>query len=368
MSNKPSKQADIELSFAKTDQGEFKLIPTNEIKEELDSSFVSKKPPNSDNYIKAFMILFAIGIKVWQPLAISASRREDGKYNYNKTTMVILVELAKLIVCGSALIITLANTEGIRRRALTNLKFRESLHFLVPAVFYAGSNTLVYYGLSYIDPALFHVFGNIRIITAGVLYRIIMGKKLSDIQWLSLILLTCGAVLATPGVSEASFDGSKTFVGLLFITLMCLLSTSASIYTEMYFKKTKELSIWYQNSVLYIYGIIVNAIYLFYTEESDNSQPGVFEGWDIYTFQVLFVQSTMGLSLSFLFKFLDNIIYVISLTVSMFITAFLSSILFEFEFNLAFICALVVVTAAIYLYNRSKILEKYDIDEKNFNL
>lgn len=367
MSSRSSKK-EIELMFPKRGDIGSGLMKTNDSIDEHMEPVEIKAGPKHDNFVYAFMIIFAIGIKVWQPLAIEASQVSKGVYTYNKTTMVLLVEFLKLSVCGSALVATLHNSDPYSRSALTNLSFKESFHFLVPAILYAGSNTLVYYGMGYIDAALFHVLGNIRIITAGVLYRLIMGRKLSDIQWLSLILLTCGAILATPNISEADFGNSQTFIGMLFITVMCLLSTSASIYTEMYFKKTKELSIWFQNSVLYTYGIIVNVIYLFIMETSDADSPGVFEGWDIYTFQVLFVQSTMGISLSFLFKYLDNIVYVISLTVSMLVTAILSAVFFEFEFTISFVCSLVVVTGAIYLYNRSKILEKYKFDVNGFNL
>ena len=63
---------------------------------------------------------------------------------------------------------------------MVNLPFIKSLHFLVPSLLYATSNTLMYLGLSYINPALFHVFGNIRIIITGVLARVMLSKKLTD--------------------------------------------------------------------------------------------------------------------------------------------------------------------------------------------
>jgi len=75
----------------------------------------------------------------------------------------------------------------------------------------------------------------------------------------------------------------------------------------------------------------------------------------------------MGVILSFVFKYLGNIVYVISLTVSMVITAVLSIMFFDFECTLTFMCAVLVVTTAIYLYYRTKILEHYKIDDRAFN-
>ncbi|CAG9329999.1 unnamed protein product [Blepharisma stoltei] len=315
------------------------------------------------------MIVFSIGIKCWQPLAITASQQPDGTYAYNKTMMVLLGEIFKFTINTFVFLLIFSTADLSKRASLTNISLKQSVHLLIPAIFYAASNTLVYYGLSYINPGVFHVLGNVRIIIAGILYRVIMKVKLADIQWLSLCLLTSGAVLSTPP-SNGENDSSKwsdSLLGSVFITLMVSMSTFASVYTEMYYKRTKDVSIWYQNVILSIYGIIVNAIYLGFTELIGSGEPGIFEGWDFYAFQAVFVQAIMGMSLSFLFKYLDNIVYVISLTVSMLLTAFISMFYFEFKITPPFVCALVVIIASIYLYNRPKIIQNYQIDEKAFN-
>jgi len=234
---------------------------------------------------------------------------------------------------------------------------------MVPAVLYGASNTLVYIGMSYINPALFHVFGNIRILTAGVLYRLMMGRKMGDTQWLALVLLTCGALLATPEGKADDKEGENNFLGLVFLVLMCLCSTASSIYTEINYKKTQELSIFFQNCVLYVYGIAVNMIWLLATDGERLEREGFFYGFDRRAFVVLVAQSSMGVSLSFIFKYLDNIVYVIALTVSMFISAVFSIIYFDFQVSTTFFCALVVVTVSIYHFYRSKIMERFKLVE-----
>jgi len=263
------------------------------------------------------------------------------------------VELVKLLFCGCIFFIQYLSAPAAQRSALTNLTFRQSLHYLVPAVLYAASNTLVYYGMSYINPALFHVLGNIRIITAGLLYRVMMGKTQTDVQWVSLLILTFGAAIVTPDMEESSSGSSENPIwGLVFIILMCICSTSSSIYTEKYFKKSQDVSIFYQNCILYAYGIVVNAIYLLITDSNGLLQQGFFEGYDGRALVVLAAQSTMGVTLSFVFKYLNNIVYVISLPVSMVLTAFLSILLYAFTLTITFIAAVGIITASIYLYYR----------------
>lgn len=306
----------------------------------------------------ALIIIFSIVIKVLQPLAIQNSKDSDNKYRYNESTMVLLVEIVKLVFCSFMFYLQYRSTSYVQRDSLHNLSFRQSLHFLVPAILYAASNTLVYIGMSYISSAFFHVFGNIRILTAGILYRIMMKRKQTDIQWLSMILIAVGALISSS--SEDDGESENPFLGFIFITAMTVFSTSASIYTEKYFKKTQDVSIFYQNIILYSYGIVVNIIILILRKTSNK---GVFEGFDSAGLMVLLVQSTMGVSLSFIFKYLDNIVYVISLVVSMFLTAIVTTMVTDFSFSMNFIAALFVVTIGIYFFYRSKIFEKFEIEE-----
>lgn len=299
------------------------------------------------------IIVSAIAIKSYQPIAISASQNEDGTYSYNKTTMVLLTEVAKLVACLIALGVQISGVKPHMRPALTALSFTESLHFLVPAILYGASNTLAFIGMSFINPALFHVFGNIRIIVVGILSRLMKGAKMSDIQWLALLFMTVGAIMATPGIAnEDLMSKGNSILGLLLIILMCVCSSASSVYTEMNFKRTKELSIFYQNVVLYLYGILVNGLYLLATDMEKIQTNGFFYGYSRGAYLALFSQALMGVSLSFIFKYLDNIVYVISLTVSMIITIWLSIVFFGFELTIPFVCAVVVVIGSIYLYYR----------------
>ena len=268
---------------------------------------VQKSAPAVPALLYFTMICLAIGVKCWQPLAIAGAKNSDGSFSFNKTTMVLLVEFVKLLFCCCVFLIQYFTSAAAQRSALTDLTFRQSLHYLVPAVLYAASNTLVYYGMSYINPALFHVLGNIRIITAGVLYRLMMGKKQTDVQWVALLILTFGAAIVTPDMEEVdSGSNANPMWGLFFIILMCICSTSSSIYTEKYFKKSQDVSIFYQNCILYAYGIVVNAIYLLITDSKGLVEQGFFEGYDSRALMVLTAQSTMGIILSFVFKVSDT--------------------------------------------------------------
>ncbi|OMJ93332.1 hypothetical protein SteCoe_3684 [Stentor coeruleus] len=343
----------------KFDKNEYELqsLGSETKKEALLAPVAPKQTTSLATY--SLIIFIAIGVKVIQPLTIANAKNEDGSYRFNESTMVLLVEIVKLIFCTCVFAIQYKNTEDDSKSELHNLPFKMSLHFLVPALLYAASNTLVYYGISYINPGLFHVFGNIRILIAGILYRFMMGKKQSDLQWLSLILIACGAVLSSPAPEHAN-SSDNYLMGLLLLSLMSVCSTSASIYTEKYFKKTQKLSIFYQNIILYLYGILVNTFVVVFLK---SEEKGAFDGFDQSGFMVLAAQSAMGVSLSFIFKYLDNIVYVISLTVAMLITAVISMMFFDLDPTYEFFSSMAVITIGIYIFYRSKLFEKFGIQD-----
>lgn len=172
--------------------------------------------------------------------------------------------------------------------------------------------------------------------------------------------------MASSDIDELDFSAaSGAAYGMFLLTLTCFLSTCSSIYIEFNYKKTEELSIFYQNMLLYMYGLLVNYVYLLATASEAMAQDGMFYGFDAAALHTLLAQATMGIVLSFIFKFLDNIIYVISLTVSMLLTAGLSTVFFEFQVTVSFFCALVVINGSIYLFYRQQILERFGIAQNS---
>lgn len=116
--------------------------------------------------------------------------------------------------------------------------------------------------------------------------------------------------------------------------------------------------------VLYTYGIVVNYLYMMITDDGTIAENGIFHGFDGSSMQTLAAQSLMGITLSFLFKFLDNIVYVISLTVSMLLTAVFSILFYEFQCSALFLCSMLIVVISIYFFYRQKILERFDWKER----
>ena len=53
--------------------------------------------------------------------------------------------------------------------------------------------TSQFWTLKYVDPATYQILGNLKIVTTGVLFRLLLRRRLSTLQWIALALLMIGA-------------------------------------------------------------------------------------------------------------------------------------------------------------------------------
>nr|POF27544.1 cmp-sialic acid transporter 2 [Quercus suber] len=111
----------------------------------------------------------------------------------------------------------------------------EVIVYPIPALLYLVKNLLQYYILEHVDAPVYQILKNLNIISTGVLYRIILKKKLSNIQWAAFILLYVGC--STTQLKTNSDDVLQTPVeGWLMAIVMALLSGFAGVYTEAIMK------------------------------------------------------------------------------------------------------------------------------------
>ena len=157
---------------------EKKYESINTLEEEEDEHKPLYQSSQHSKWFYAAILFLALGAKSYQPLAIAASKNDAGKYDFDVSTLLILSEIVKLNICVIILFIQYSfESKNSVQHKMTNIDLSSSLHFIIPSACWAMSNTLAFRSLMYINPGLFHVFGNLRIITAGILYRIFMGRK-----------------------------------------------------------------------------------------------------------------------------------------------------------------------------------------------
>ncbi|RVX12102.1 CMP-sialic acid transporter 4 [Vitis vinifera] len=256
-----------------------------------------------------------------QAILIVWSKRA-GKYEYSVTTANFLVETLKCALSLAALVRIWGN-EGVtddNRDSFEegNLLFwdlidrlssslDEVIVFPIPAALYLVKNLLQYYIFAYVDAPGYQILKNLNIISTGVLYRIILKKKLSEIQWAAFILLCAGCTTAQLNPSSDHVLQAP-FQGWMMAIVMALLSGFAGVYTEAIIKKRPSRNINVQNFWLYVFGMVFNAVAIVIQDFDAVMNKGFFHGYSLITVLMIVNHALSGIAVSMVMKYADNIV------------------------------------------------------------
>ncbi|PPR81097.1 hypothetical protein GOBAR_AA39619 [Gossypium barbadense] len=210
-----------------------------------------------------------------------------------------------------------------------------------------------YYIVAYVDAPGYQILKNLNIISTGVLYRIILKRKLSEIQWAAFILLCAGCITAQLN-SRTTLDEVIVYpIPALLYLVKNLLQSDHVLQTPLQgwimaiaiIKKRPSRNINVQNFWLYIFGMAFNAVAKLIQDFDAVMNKGFFHGYSIITTLMILNHALSGIAVSMVMKYADNIVKVYSTSVAMLLTAIVSVFLFGFNLTLAFFLGAVGILA-----------------------
>ncbi|KAL2478710.1 CMP-sialic acid transporter 1 [Forsythia ovata] len=154
------------------------------------------------------------------------------------------------------------------------------------------------------------IMGNLKIVTTGILFRMFLKRKLSNLQWMAIILLAVGTTTSqVKGCGETTCDSlfSAPIQGYMLGILSACLSALAGVYTEFLMKKNND-SLYWQNVQLYTFGTIFNMARLVLDDFRSGFEKGpwwqrLFNGYSVTTWMVISNLGSTGLLVSWLMKY-----------------------------------------------------------------
>ncbi|XP_063698481.1 UDP-galactose transporter senju [Culicoides brevitarsis] len=313
------------------------------------------------------IFILYMSLFVAQGLLVKASQSTNNSYTYNTVTVVLATELLKLLVSGS-----LYYKENNLKSLYTNvLKGGKLLAFyLVPAFLYCLYNNLAFLNLSNFDPTTYFLLLQLRVVFTGILFQVIFSKKLSKLQWVSLILLTFGCMVkhldlsSSDDASKSTTDDKKLahdsnyITSIILILIQTLCSCLAGVYNEYLLKKKgAETDIYMQNIFMYLDSLVCNLLLLVLQGDLINAlTPTSIQQiirWDVLL--IIVNNCAIGIVTSFFLKYMNSILKTFASALELSFTAILSYVIFAIPLNVSTVFAILIVSFAVFLYSKNPV-------------
>ncbi|KAJ1428359.1 nucleotide-sugar transporter-domain-containing protein [Ochromonadaceae sp. CCMP2298] len=278
---------------------------------------------------------------------------------YAASTAVACMELLKFVTC----ITVVAYQGGGVNAAYRSMKDEvltqpyEILKLSVPSLLYTVQNNLLFYALSHLDAATFQVGYQVKILTTAVFSVLMLGRRLSANQWLSLLVLTLGVSLAQSSASSAS-DAHNTTSGFAAVLLAACTSGFSGVYFERILKNSGT-SVWVRNIQMGLSSITLGFLGIFLSGEGPQVyEHGFFYGYNRVVWGVIVLQAVGGIVVAVVVKYADNILKGFAASFSIVTSCLLSYALFDFRPTPTFLLGALLVFAATYLYSQQPALRR----------
>jgi solute carrier family 35 (UDP-sugar transporter), member A1/2/3 len=279
------------------------------------------------------------------------------------TTAVVCAEAFK---CMASLFIILIEVKGIRQW-LHHLRENifsdpwDNIKISVPSLVYTLQNNLQFLAISNLDAATYQVCYQLKILTTALLSALMLNKKLSRVQWLSLVILFAGVACVQFQPSEATTDAAdgeapkhNWFIGMTAVAVSCLMSGFAGVYFEKILKGTKQ-SVWVRNVQLGFIGVLIGLVTMWINDGAQVREKGFFFGYTWAVWLAVALQSFGGLLVAVVVKYADNILKGFATSAAIVLSCVASMAFLDFQLSAMFTIGASLVIVAVYLYSRGEI-------------
>jgi len=306
----------------------------------------------NEQWIK-FVVALVLTVQV--TLMVMVLRYSKTSTKYLSSTAVILAEALKIVIC----LVVLAWQHGIRlSQHLRNEIFErpwDMLYVSVPALLYLVQNNLLFYSMECLEAVVYQVTYQLKILTTAVCMVLMLGKRLSGQQWLSLLILTSGVCLAqldsssNAAAKHTTASSTQKYSGIVALLTACFISGFASVYTERLLKQS-SVSLWVRNVQLGVWSLAAGLVALYSTAPAALQEGGFLQGYTPVVWCVVILQASSGILVALVIKLADNIIKTFSAAASLLLSSLLSVPIFGFQPSGQFAAGSCLVLLSAHMY------------------
>lgn len=313
-------------------------------------------------------------------LTMRAARTQQEQFS--TPVAVTMAEFLKLITCLCLIWYEETTVERTVKAIKTNIivNYVDTLKVAVPSFIYYIQNNLLYIGSTHLDAATSQVTYQLKILTTAIFSVVMLNKKLSKIQWLSLLILFAGvALIETVAVGNHSTSSSgdtettlpmdpevveeaseqhsqkrkeRPMLGFIAILIACCLSGFAGVYFEKILKNTAHISLWIRNIQLAVVAIPIGLIQMLVIDNEHIFTKGAFHGFTPLAWLCIILQAQGGLLVAVVVKFANNILKGFATSMAIVISTVASMFLFDFNLTPVFVFGASLVISSVIMYNK----------------
>ena len=321
-------------------------------------------------------------------LAMRYSRtRKTALHRYHPSEAVVMSEVVKLIIslalaakaqeprpamAGRSLLVRVVDRYvGAARDAYAE---PGSYVLLVPAALYAVQNNLQYVAASNLEPAVFQVLYQMKVLTTAFFSVVLLKRELKPAQWSAIALLAAG--LATVGSAttgpSAPKPGVNFAVGFAAVFAACCSSGFSSVYFERVVKQRsrplprapprgrvardapppakKPISVWARNAQMATFSSTIACCGAVLKDGDAIADRGILAGFSPIVWVTVLLQACGGLCTAAVIAYADNLLKGFATGGSMIISVLVSALWLQFQVTPPFVVGALCVLGSVYLY------------------
>lgn len=261
---------------------------------------------------------------------------------YTISIVVLFAEALKLILCC-------AIVAWWYRELWSREIVRMAPRLAIPAVCFAVQNNLQFVAATYLTPGTLQLINQLKTITTALFGVCILRKWLRAHQWVALMLLVVGIVLAqwTPG---SGLVDRRAAVGVGASIVVSICSGFASVYLEKILKDDDTI-LWIRNIQLAMFAIPLQASTVLVKDGEIIRSSGPLHGFCASTWALVAMFAFGGLLVSVVIRFADNNLKNMAMAASILLSTVLSIPLFDVYPTSFFAAGAACVVGAIFLYS-----------------
>ncbi|KAG5477927.1 hypothetical protein LSCM4_05320 [Leishmania orientalis] len=268
-------------------------------------------------------------------------------------------------------------------------KYKEALLMIVPAIVYAIQGLLLIYALKLLDPTVFQVLYQVRILFLAIMMRLVLDFRLSPIRWFALVVLMFGITLAQMGAQSTRAEttiskadeaaraemenaaatektsGSWSMEGTLAALTGGFLSAFSGVFMEFVVKKRgNHFHLSARNVHLAFFSIVyffIVFLYQVWQPEEVSTVSGLdeftstfFEGFTGLVWFLVMLQAIGGILVALVVRYCDNIVKSFSTAFAIVLSGIASVFLFRTPLNGTFLLGSLLVLTSITIYTAKK--------------